>query len=95
MDGHVNLYEKEARLREIASKMEPKSHGKIKDGRVFRKEDLSQGRRKLLYEGLVNWKAASGRLKGIMRMIICMHKYKAMGDVKKIRWEENALAFSL
>ncbi|KAG1945949.1 rho guanine nucleotide exchange factor 18-like isoform X1 [Pimephales promelas] len=70
VDGHVNLYEKEARLREIASKMEPKSHGKIKDGRVFRKEDLSQGRRKLLYEGLVNWKAASGRLKDILAVLL-------------------------
>ncbi|XP_077082199.1 rho guanine nucleotide exchange factor 18 isoform X3 [Siphateles boraxobius] len=70
VDGHVNLYEKEARLREIASKMEPKSHGKIKDGRVFRKEDLSQGRRKLLYEGLVNWKAASGRLKDILAILL-------------------------
>ncbi|XDV22597.1 hypothetical protein PO909_027462 [Leuciscus waleckii] len=70
VDSHVNLYEKEARLREIASKMEPKSHGKIKDGRVFRKEDLSQGRRKLLYEGLVNWKAASGRLKDILAILL-------------------------
>lgn len=93
VDGHVNLYEKEARLREIASKMEPKSHGKIKDGRVFRKEDLSQGRRKLLYEGLVNWKAASGRLKGIMR-IICIHGYKAMGDGKKNKMGGKCFKFS-
>ncbi|XP_067271766.1 rho guanine nucleotide exchange factor 18-like isoform X2 [Pseudorasbora parva] len=70
VDAHVNLYEKEARLREIASKMEPKSLGKIKDGRVFRKEDLSQGRRKLLYEGMVNWKAASGRLKDILAVLL-------------------------
>lgn len=77
VDTQVSLYEKEARLREIVSKVEPKSLGKIKDGRVFRKEDLSQGRRKLLYEGMVNWKAASGRLKGIMRAIIPMHKYGA------------------
>lgn len=77
VDSQVNLYEKESRLREITSKMEPKSLGKIKDGRVFRKEDLSQGRRMLLFEGMVNWKSASGRLKGIMRTTICMHKYKA------------------
>ncbi|XP_073700369.1 rho guanine nucleotide exchange factor 18 [Garra rufa] len=70
VDAQVNLYEKEARLREIASKMEPKSQGKIKDGRVFRKEDLIQGRRKFLYEGLVNWKAASGRLKDILALLL-------------------------
>lgn len=76
VDAQVSLYEKEARLRDIASKMEPKSLGKIKDGRVFRKEDLSQGRRKLLFEGMVNWKAASGRLKGIMRNTISMYEYR-------------------
>ncbi|XP_056303689.1 rho guanine nucleotide exchange factor 18-like isoform X1 [Danio aesculapii] len=70
VDAQVSLYEKETRLREIASKMEPKSLGKIKDGRVFRKEDLSQGRRKLLFEGTVNWKAASGRLKDILALLL-------------------------
>uniref|UniRef100_A0A673IB62 Rho/rac guanine nucleotide exchange factor (GEF) 18b n=1 Tax=Sinocyclocheilus rhinocerous TaxID=307959 RepID=A0A673IB62_9TELE len=70
VDAQVSLYEKEARLRDIVSKMEPKSLGKIKDGRVFRKEDLSQGRRKLLYEGMVNWKAASGRLKDILALLL-------------------------
>lgn len=75
VDAQVSLYEKEARLREIASKMEPKSLGKIKDGRVFRKEDLSQGRRKLLFEGTVNWKAASGRLKGIVRSTVSKHLF--------------------
>ncbi|XP_065100610.1 rho guanine nucleotide exchange factor 18 isoform X2 [Paramisgurnus dabryanus] len=70
VDGQVNLYEKESRLREISSKMEPKSHGKIKDGRVFRKEDLCQGRRMLLCEGTVYWKAASGRLKDILALLL-------------------------
>ncbi|XP_059425240.1 rho guanine nucleotide exchange factor 18-like isoform X1 [Carassius carassius] len=70
VDAQVNLYEKEARLRDIASKVESKSLGKIKDGRVFRKEDLSQGRRKLLYEGTVNWKSASGRLKDILALLL-------------------------
>ncbi|XP_051978055.1 rho guanine nucleotide exchange factor 18-like isoform X1 [Xyrauchen texanus] len=70
VDAQVNLYEKEVRLREIASKMEPKSLGKIKDGREFRKEDISKGRRRLLYEGTVNWKAASGRLKDILALLL-------------------------
>lgn len=98
VDSQVNLYEKEARLREITSKMEPKSLGKIKDGRVFRKEDLSQGRRILLFEGMVNWKSASGRLKGIMRTTICMHKYKApkgtLVMVEKIKLDGRIFAFS-
>lgn len=64
VDAQVNLHEKSSRLRDIHSKMEPKAQGKIKDGRVFRREDLAQGRRRLLHDGMVNWKAASGRLKG-------------------------------
>lgn len=70
VDAQVSFYEKEARLREISSKMEPKSLGKIKDGRDFRKEDLCQGHRRLLNEGTVYWKAASGRLKG--NALVCI-----------------------
>lgn len=66
VDALVNLYEKTSRLRDIHNKMEPKSLGKIKDGRVFRREDLAPTRRRLLHEGTVNWKAASGRLKGMI-----------------------------
>lgn len=62
VDAQVNLHEKASRLRDIHNKMEPKAQGK--DGHVFRREDLAQGRRLLLHEGTVNWKAASGRLKG-------------------------------
>lgn len=64
VDALVNLHEKNCRLRDIHNKMEPKALGKIKDGRVFRREDLAQGRRRLLHDGTVNWRAASGRLKG-------------------------------
>uniref|UniRef100_A0A3B1K1B0 Rho/Rac guanine nucleotide exchange factor 18 n=1 Tax=Astyanax mexicanus TaxID=7994 RepID=A0A3B1K1B0_ASTMX len=70
VDAQVSLYEKETRLKEIASKMEARSLGKIKDGRIFRKEDLTQGKRNLLYEGMVNWKAASGRLKDILAVLL-------------------------
>jgi len=66
VDTLVNLHEKNSRLRDIHNKMEPKALGKIKDGRVFRREDFVQGRRRLLHDGTVNWKAASGRLKGII-----------------------------
>ncbi|KAG7248369.1 hypothetical protein CRUP_030920, partial [Coryphaenoides rupestris] len=51
VDALVNLHEKSLRLRDVHSKMEPKAMGKIKDGRVFRREDLAPGRRRLLHEG--------------------------------------------
>ncbi|XP_051929932.1 rho guanine nucleotide exchange factor 18 isoform X2 [Hippocampus zosterae] len=70
VDSLVNLHEKTCRLRDIHNKVEPKALGKIKDGRVFRREDLAQGRRRLLHEGTVNWKAASGRLKDILAVLL-------------------------
>ncbi|XP_075878948.1 rho guanine nucleotide exchange factor 18 isoform X6 [Nelusetta ayraudi] len=70
VDALVNLHEKSCRLQDIYSKMEPKAQGKIKDGRVFRREDLAQGRRRLLHDGMVNWKAASGRLKDILAVLL-------------------------
>ncbi|KAK5870297.1 hypothetical protein PBY51_024948 [Eleginops maclovinus] len=70
VDTLVNLHEKNSRLQDIHNKMEPKALGKIKDGRVFRREDLAQGRRRLLHVGTVNWKAASGRLKDILALLL-------------------------
>ncbi|XP_029355223.1 rho guanine nucleotide exchange factor 18 isoform X2 [Echeneis naucrates] len=70
VDTLVNIYEKTSRLRDIHNKMEPKAQGKIKDGRVFRREDLAPARRQLLHEGTVNWKAASGRLKDILAVLL-------------------------
>ncbi|XP_045063675.1 rho guanine nucleotide exchange factor 18-like [Coregonus clupeaformis] len=70
VDALVNLHQKASRLRDIAHKMEPKSLGKVKDGRVFRGEDLTLGRPRLLHEGTVNHKAASGRLKDILAVLL-------------------------
>ncbi|CAL8254312.1 unnamed protein product [Merluccius merluccius] len=70
VDALVNLHEKTMRLREIHNKMEPKALGKIKDGRIFRREDLAAGRRTLLHKGTVNWKAASGRLKDVLAVLL-------------------------
>ncbi|KAM6962552.1 rho guanine nucleotide exchange factor 18 [Aplochiton taeniatus] len=70
VDALINVSEKASRLRDLHNRMEPKGQGKIKDGRVFRREDLAQGRRRLLYEGTVNWKAASGRLKDIHAVLL-------------------------
>ncbi|TNM88028.1 hypothetical protein fugu_006249 [Takifugu bimaculatus] len=50
VDAQVNIHEKNSRLREIHNKMEPKALGKFKDGRVFRREDLAPGRRRLLHD---------------------------------------------
>ncbi|XP_075341502.1 rho guanine nucleotide exchange factor 18 isoform X2 [Odontesthes bonariensis] len=70
VDTLVNVHEKKSRLRDIHNKLEPKASGKIKDDRVFRREDLVQGRRRLLHEGTVSWKAASGRLKDILAVLL-------------------------
>lgn len=58
----VNECEKGQRLKEIMHKMELKSSGKCKNGLFFRKDDM--GQRRLLLDGMLYWKAASGRLKG-------------------------------
>lgn len=63
VNDQVREYEKAARLREISLRLEPKSQGRQKDGRLLRKEDLMQGTRTLLHEGPVTWKC-SGRHKG-------------------------------
>lgn len=62
VDAMVNECEKGQRLKEIMHKMELKSSGKCKNGLFFRKDDM--GQRRLLLDGLLCWKAASGRLKG-------------------------------
>lgn len=62
VDAMVNECEKGQRLREIMHRMELKSSGKCKNGLLFRKDDM--GRRRLLLDGMLYWKAASGRLKG-------------------------------
>lgn len=62
VDAIVNECEKGQRLKEIMHKMELKSSGKCKNGLFFRKDDMAQ--RRLLLDGMLYWKAASGRLKG-------------------------------
>lgn len=68
VDAKVNECEKEQRLREIVTRMELKSSGKFKNGLVFRKEDMLQ--RRLLVDGMLCWKAASGRLKDILAVLL-------------------------
>lgn len=64
VDMQVSEYEKAARLREIILRLETKSQVRLKDGQLFRREDLLQGDRTLLHEGTVTWKS-SGRQKGL------------------------------
>ncbi|NXQ99619.1 ARHGI factor, partial [Sagittarius serpentarius] len=68
VDAMVNECEKGQRLKEIMHKMELKSSGKCKNGLFFRKDDM--GQRRLLLDGVLYWKAASGRLKVLMKVTV-------------------------
>ncbi|XP_053558907.1 rho guanine nucleotide exchange factor 18 [Bombina bombina] len=68
VDTRVHENEKLQRLREIVDRMELKSTGKLKNGTTFRKQDML--RRKLLYDGMLYWKTASGRLKDILAVLL-------------------------
>ncbi|NXO42967.1 ARHGI factor, partial [Locustella ochotensis] len=68
VDAMVNECEKGQRLKEIMTKMEVKSSGKCKNGLLFRKDDM--GQRRLLLDGMLYWKAASGRLKDILAVLL-------------------------
>ncbi|KAI1883324.1 hypothetical protein AGOR_G00244020 [Albula goreensis] len=69
VDGQVCTFERAARLRDIASRVEPRSQGRMKDGLVFRREDLAPDRRTLLHHANLTWKAASGRLKDVLAVL--------------------------
>ncbi|KAF0046751.1 hypothetical protein F2P81_000384 [Scophthalmus maximus] len=69
VDMQVSEYEKAARLREIILRLETKSQVRLKDGQLFRREDLLQGDRTLLHEGTVTWKS-SGRQKEIHAVLL-------------------------
>ncbi|NWV21202.1 ARHGI factor, partial [Origma solitaria] len=68
VDAMVNECEKGQRLKEIMHKMELKSSWKYKNGLLFRKDDM--GQRRLLLDGMLYWKAASGRLKDILAVLL-------------------------
>uniref|UniRef100_A0A8C9MP41 PH domain-containing protein n=1 Tax=Serinus canaria TaxID=9135 RepID=A0A8C9MP41_SERCA len=61
VDLKVNEYEKKQKLLEILCRTENKTYTKLKNGHVFRKQDLMRKERILLHEGLVYWKTATGR----------------------------------
>ncbi|XP_062983999.1 rho guanine nucleotide exchange factor 28 isoform X2 [Elgaria multicarinata webbii] len=70
VDLQVNEYEKKQKLLEILSRMENKTYTKLKNGHVFRKQDLIKKQRTLLHEGLVYWKTATGRFKDILALLL-------------------------
>ncbi|NXG15528.1 ARG28 factor, partial [Grallaria varia] len=63
VDLKVNEYEKKQKLLEVLCRTENKTYTKLKNGHVFRKQDLMKKERILLHEGLVYWKTATGRFK--------------------------------
>ncbi|KAL0966528.1 hypothetical protein UPYG_G00296350 [Umbra pygmaea] len=68
VDSHVHDYERASRLRDIASRLEARSYGRLSDGRVFKKEDLAS--RTLLYEGAVSLRAGNGRVKDVHAVLL-------------------------
>ncbi|KAM6229776.1 rho guanine nucleotide exchange factor 28 isoform 3-T3 [Porphyrio hochstetteri] len=70
VDLKVNEYEKKQKLLEILSRTENKTYTKLKNGHIFRKQDLMRKERILLHEGLVYWKTATGRFKDTLALLL-------------------------
>ncbi|XP_052475971.1 rho guanine nucleotide exchange factor 18 [Carassius gibelio] len=70
VNTYVDEFEKAARLRDLSSKLEPKSQVKTTHGRVFRREDMLQGDRKLLHEGVLNWRLTSNKSKDVLVLLL-------------------------
>ncbi|XP_075303194.1 rho guanine nucleotide exchange factor 28 isoform X3 [Opisthocomus hoazin] len=70
VDLKVNEYEKKQKLLDILSRTENKTYTKLKNGHVFRKQDLMKKERILLHEGLVYWKTATGRFKDTLALLL-------------------------
>ncbi|XP_027527329.1 rho guanine nucleotide exchange factor 28 isoform X7 [Neopelma chrysocephalum] len=70
VDLKVNEYEKKQKLLEILCRTENKTYTKLKNGHVFRKQDLMKKERILLHEGLVYWKTATGRFKDTLALLL-------------------------
>ncbi|NWI46905.1 ARG28 factor, partial [Picathartes gymnocephalus] len=70
VDLKVNEYEKKQKLLEILCRTENKTYTKLKNGHVFRKQDLMRKERVLLHEGLVYWKTATGRFKDTLALLL-------------------------
>ncbi|KAK9979164.1 hypothetical protein ABG768_012608 [Culter alburnus] len=70
VNTHVDDVEKAARLKDLSSKLEPKSQVKMTHGRVFRREDMLQDKRMLLHEGMLNWRLTSNKSKDVLVLLL-------------------------
>lgn len=70
VNAHVDEVEKVARLRDLSSKLEPKTQVKMTSGRVFRREDMLQGKRRLLHEGMLNWRVTNNKSKDVIVLLL-------------------------
>ncbi|XP_059193302.1 rho guanine nucleotide exchange factor 28-like isoform X2 [Centropristis striata] len=70
VDLTVNKYERCQELQEVLARLENKSFAKLKNDKVFRKQDLHSKHRDLHYKGLVYWKTATGRLKDTLALLL-------------------------
>ncbi|XP_076828079.1 rho guanine nucleotide exchange factor 18a [Brachyhypopomus gauderio] len=66
VDNQVHWYEQ---LRELSARLDPKSQGRMSNGQLFRRDDLLHQGRKLLREGLLNWKAQT-RTKDVLVVLL-------------------------
>ncbi|XP_034026630.1 rho guanine nucleotide exchange factor 28-like [Thalassophryne amazonica] len=70
VDLTVSKYERCQELQQVLARLENKSFTKLKNGRVFRKQDLHSQHRNLHHKGLVYWKTATGRLKDVLALLL-------------------------
>uniref|UniRef100_UPI003AAAB36D rho guanine nucleotide exchange factor 28-like n=1 Tax=Centroberyx gerrardi TaxID=166262 RepID=UPI003AAAB36D len=70
VDLSVSKYERGQELQEVLARLENKSFAKLKNGKVFRKQDLRSQHRNLQHKGLVYWKTATGRLKDTLALLL-------------------------
>ncbi|CAN9513011.1 unnamed protein product [Ophioblennius macclurei] len=70
VDLTVSKYERCQELQEVLARLENKSFAKLKNGKVFRKQDVHSKHRELQHKGLVYWKTATGRLKDTLALLL-------------------------
>ncbi|XP_075994725.1 rho guanine nucleotide exchange factor 28-like isoform X2 [Genypterus blacodes] len=70
VDLTVSKYERCQELQEVLARLENKSFAKLKNGKVFRKQELHSQHRDLQHKGLVYWKTATGRLKDTLALLL-------------------------
>lgn len=76
VDLTVSKYEMFQELQEVLARLENKSFAKLKNGKMFRKQDLHGKHRDLQHKGLVYWKTATGRLKGVFKSVCVTRSFE-------------------